>query len=53
MNAVSLRTESFTAVDQPNSLFKSQTAVIWVVAVIGSFLAVLWVVRRRSKKSKE
>ena len=29
MNAVSLRTESFTAVDQPNSLFKSQTAVTW------------------------
>ena len=27
MNAVSLRTESFTAVDQPDSLFKSQTAV--------------------------
>ena len=27
MNAVSLRTESFTAVEQPNSLFKSQTAV--------------------------
>src|SRR6185503_10682258 len=27
MNAVSLRTESVTAVDQPNSLFKSQTAV--------------------------
>jgi hypothetical protein len=27
MNAVSLRTESFTAVDQPNSLFKPQIAV--------------------------
>src|SRR4051794_36303192 len=27
MNAVSPRIESFTAVDQPNSLFKSQTAV--------------------------
>src|SRR6476620_7203081 len=29
MNVVSLRTESVTAVDQPNSLFKSQTAVTW------------------------
>jgi hypothetical protein len=35
------------------TLTGSGHTLIWVVAVIGSFLAVLWLVRRRSKKSKE